>query len=301
VQYLQNNDIGVAGTTVVFTTTLSGTAHSYVYSQGNVTGSNNDLDVLVDLSGVTATSLATTNATTSGLVFISQGNDNMPGTALSDAFNGYGGNDILVGGLGNDTLTGGLGADILTGSAGDDVFVFAAGDTVLGIAGTTKGGINGYDVVTDFSSGNGSTNSEQLDLPGTPALAVNTTATNGVNSTLQVNTNAVVASHQITNGIITFDDTDTFTAPILLTSTADLAAVVQYLQNNDIGNAGTTVAFTGTTIITGNLIIPHTYIYTQGDATGSDNTLDVLVDLIGVNATSLNTTNASTSGLVFIA
>jgi hypothetical protein len=66
-----------------------------------------------------------------------------------------------------------------------------------------------------------------------------------------------------------------------------VAAVVQYLQANDLGNAGASVAFDATT---GGIV--HTFVFTQGDNVGS-NGLDVLVDLVGVNANGLMTSTSA--------
>ena len=61
-----------------------------------------------------------------------------------------------------------------------------------------------------------------------------------------------------------------------------MAAAVDYLQHNDLGNPGATVAFTATIGTT-----PHTFIYEQvGDTPNSAN--DILVDLQGVTLTNLS-------------
>ena len=62
----------------------------------------------------------------------------------------------------------------------------------------------------------------------------------------------------MTNGVITFDDAATFGAALTLGSLSNVAAVVQYLQNNDIGAASTTLAFTATLSGT-----PHIFVYEQ--------------------------------------
>jgi hypothetical protein len=52
-----------------------------------------------------------------------------------------------------------------------------------------------------------------------------------------------------------------------LTSTANVAAVVQYLERNDLGNAGVTVAFTATISS-----VAHTFVYQQvGDTPNAAN------------------------------
>ena len=62
------------------------------------------------------------------------------------------------------------------------------------------------------------------------------------------------------------------------------------LPQNDIGNAGSSVAFEADT---GG--VHHTYLFTQGSADGGDNALDVLIDLIGVDAARLSATTAGTT------
>src|SRR4029078_8118319 len=66
-----------------------------------------------------------------------------------------------------------------------------------------------------------------------------------------------------------------------LTSTANVAAVVQYLHNNNLGANGT-VAFTAT-IGT----VSHTYVFEQGGASANAGN-DILVDLAGVTLTNLS-------------
>ncbi len=57
VSYLSRNDIGTTGTTVAFTATISGVAHTFVYEQLSTgTPSSTAQYLLVDLSGVTLTS-----------------------------------------------------------------------------------------------------------------------------------------------------------------------------------------------------------------------------------------------------
>ncbi len=69
---------------------------------------------------------------------------------------------------------------------------------------------------------------------------------------------------------------------VSLTSIADVAAVTQYLQGNDIGTTGSAVAFTAT-LSDGT----HTYVYIQG-STGTSTTTNVLIDLPHVSATSIS-------------
>ena len=206
---------------------------------------------------------------------------------------GGAGNDILIesrgisttlnGGAGNDILVAGTAADTLTGGSGSDRFVFAAGDGNPTISGSgTNGAISGYDVITDFTPGQTALTSEKLTFAGAAVVADG--ITDGTNSTLQLHILSTVKSHSITNGIVTFDDANLFGGAVSLTTAGDLAAAVQYLQANDLGNAGAAVAFTAT--ISG---VTHTYVFIQGtNAGGSANAnSNVLVDVLNVSASSL--------------
>ncbi|WP_210237385.1 hypothetical protein, partial [Mesorhizobium sp. M8A.F.Ca.ET.161.01.1.1] len=126
----------------------------------------------------------------------------------------------------------------MTGGIGADTFVIGAGDSTPVIGGSGNAGtISGYDVIMDFVAG-----TDKLSLPGTLVAATGGNV-NGGNSTLTIGGDTV-QSHSVTNGVASFFGTDTFTAPLTVTSTASLAAVVQYLTVTDIGNAGATLAFT---------------------------------------------------------
>jgi hypothetical protein len=220
------------------------------------------------MSGTTFT--AETIAATTGVV-------NVTGSGGADSITGGAGNDTITGGAGNDTITGGAGADSLTGGLGADTFIISTAQSLGTTGGTGNAGtVTGYDVITDFNTVN-----DILDLQGGPAVPVNTAGTNGVNSTLTIG-GVVVMSHSITDGIITFDDVDTYSAALNLNSAARVAAVVQYLQANSIGVAGSTVAFTAS------FGGAHTFIYEQVGASpvaGSD----ILVDLQGLTVTNLTT------------
>lgn len=124
-----------------------------------------------------------------------------------------------------------------------------------------------------------------MNLPGTPAVAVDTSGgVDGTDSTLTIG-GEYVKSHSISNGMITFDINDWYSTPLNLTSLAEVAAVVDYLQQNDLGDAGTTVAFTAN--VGG---IDHTFVYEQvGDDPGTG-TNTILVDLSHVALSNLSGT-----------
>ena len=72
-----------------------------------------------------------------------------------------------------------------------------------------------------------------------------------------------------------------FGSPLALSSTANVAAAVDYLHRNDLGNAGATVAFVAN--IGGTA---HTYVFEQvGNSPNPAN--DILVDLSGVSLSNL--------------
>ena len=202
------------------------------------------------------------------------GNDTLNGGNGADNLFGGAGTDTLSGGAGNDVLDGGTGADVMTGGTGANRFVIASGESAAIIGGSGNGGtITGFDRITDFV-----TTTDTLDLVVAPVAVANTTGVNGTDSTLFVS-GSTIKSHAITNGIITFDDTDTFASALTINSDARVAAVVQYLQLNDLGNAGATVAFAATS---------RTFIYQQVGATPNAAN-DILVELTGTTITNLNT------------
>ncbi len=149
----------------------------------------------------------------------------------------------------------------------------------------------GYDTVSDFALAAASV-TDTIDITGvTPTVLADVSNANGTDSTIKTDAGKVVGFHSVTGGLITFQDTTA--AAVAITSANNLAAVVQYLENNNLGAAGTSVVFTGTIGTT-----THTWVFTQGDAVGT-NASDVLVDLVGVTATSL-ITSGSVAGAVFI-
>jgi len=212
--------------------------------------------------------------------------DTLTGGSGADTLTGGDGNDIIEGNTGADIISGGLGADqISVGAAPSDIdtVIVSAGDTVLTIGGAGDGGtISGFDTVTNFHDADGSIVSDILDVQGMASIAAGGDV-DGTNSTLTIATSAI-ASHSVTNGVVTFDDADIFAAALTIDTDSKLAAVVQYLQANDLGDAGASFAID---------VVSDTYVYTQGSNAGTDNTLDTLVKLTGVQANSLVVTNGT--------
>ncbi|MGZ4964246.1 MAG: beta strand repeat-containing protein, partial [Limisphaerales bacterium] len=164
---------------------------------------------------------------------------------------------------------------------GSDTFDFFAGDSVLTIVGSgTNGIISGYDTITDYTSAATASASEKISFVG---VSVSSTATSSVDSTLKLHTGFAVTSDNVSNGIVTFNDTNG-TNSVSLTSLADVAAAVQFLQAYDIGTTGSSLAFGAT--ISG---VTHTFLFIQGSNNGATDGNDVLIDLPHVSATSLST------------
>ena len=282
------NDSDADGQTIAITDAITNVlgANSVTHASGSITFTDNNTnggsftytgsttspaasdtgDVTVDRSQ-TGTTLTGTGF---GEILIGRNGTN-------NTINANEGNDVLIGGTGNDTLNGGAGADTMTGGGGIDTFIINSAASPATVGGSGDAGtISGYDVITDFA-----TATDILNLQGTAAAATGTNV-DGTDSTLTVS-GQTIKSHTISNGIITFDDANSFGSALTLSSTANVAAVVDYLHRNDLGSAGATVAFVAN--IGGTA---HTYIFEQvGNSASATN--DILVDLVGVTLSNLTT------------
>ncbi|MDC1429956.1 hypothetical protein N8199_08675, partial [Emcibacteraceae bacterium] len=164
-----------------------------------------------------------------------------------------------------------------------DTFILEAGDSVLSFGGTGDAGtVTGYDTIHDFATGNGTSNSETLNTVGTAYVAADRSGTDGTDSDLTIN-GATIKSHMRSEGVIIFDDADTFAGVLEISTNSEVAAALDYLQNNDLGDAGATVTFD---------VGSDAFVFTQGDDAGTDN-LDVVVRLEGTQVDSLVTTNGT--------
>ncbi|MGL3214911.1 beta strand repeat-containing protein [Bradyrhizobium sp. BR 1433] len=240
----------------------------------------NNGTLTIDASGIVGNGKLNLDASavTSGAFIVVGGDSN-------DILKTGSGDDTITGGSGADSITGGAGADTMTGGGGADTFVINSGQS-LGIVGGSgdAGTISGYDVITDFAT---TGTNDILDLPVTTTGSSATTN----NSTLTIG-GATVKSHSITNGIITFDDANTFASALTLSSTSNVAAVVQYLHNNDIATGtGAAVAFVAN--IGGTA---HSYVFEQVGATPNVNA-DILVDLVGVTLTNISQAHLAPAGI----
>ncbi|MDB4044489.1 FG-GAP-like repeat-containing protein, partial [Emcibacteraceae bacterium] len=211
------------------------------------------------------------------------GAETLIGGEGNDTLSGLAGDDILKGGSGTDSLDGGAGADDFYGGGNLDTFILEAGDSVLSFGGTGDAGtVTGYDTIHDFATGNGTSNSETLNTVGTAYVAADRSGTDGTDSDLTIN-GATIKSHMRSEGVIIFDDADTFAGVLEISTNSEVAAALDYLQNNDLGDAGATVTFD---------VGSDAFVFTQGDDAGTDN-LDVVVRLEGTQVDSLVTTNGT--------
>ena len=206
----------------------------------------------------------------------------------NNTINANGGDDVLIGGNGNDTLNGGAGADIMSGGAGADTFVIASGNSPGAVGGSGDAGtLSGYDIIIDWGTGG---TADHLDLPSTNIVA-NGTHNAATPSVLTIS-GATIKSYQVTNGIITFDDATNYAAALALTSLANVAAAVDFIQHNDFATgSGAAMAFVaniGSTV--------HTYVFEQiGNTPNATN--DILVDLSGVSLSTLASSNLAPAGV----
>ncbi len=138
----------------------------------------------------------------------------LTGNAASNLLTGLNGNDTLIGKDGADILIGGSGADILDlteAAASKDIVRFNTGDSPANQLDADK--VIKFAMATD-----------SIDLAGTIKIAANAASVNGADA-------GVIKSHSIVNGIIKFDDTDSF-ASALPVSASNLVSVIDYLKLN---------------------------------------------------------------------
>ncbi|MGZ8225446.1 MAG: hypothetical protein ACXWT3_02250, partial [Methylococcaceae bacterium] len=164
-----------------------------------------------------------------------------------------------------DTLIGGLGADVidLTESlAVNDIVKVNIGDSNLNAAEADR--------IIKFAFA-----SDTLDLAAT-TVAASVAAKDGIDA-------SGFKSHSITNGFMKFDDADTFSSALSITS-SNISGALDYLKTNITD--GSTVAFLGTAVdpnSTTSASVSSTWVFQDNGAT------DTLIALVGVtSATSVS-------------
>jgi len=151
------------------------------------------------------------------------------------------------------------------------MYLVTDGDSVLG----------GRDKVTGFMAGDGIDFGDVLDF-GTATQSTTSTGTNGTDS-------GSIKSHAVAEGIITFDDVDTYAAAITV-DTNNLSNVLAYVAAN-ISTAGHTVAFSYDS--NNDATNDATIVFNQG-------TSDSIVELVGLTGVTNIGAEAVTANLIGI-
>jgi Ca2+-binding RTX toxin-like protein len=213
------------------------------------------------------------NLTLSGTIAVDGTGTNadnvLTGNSAANTLTGLDGNDRLYGDQGTDIFIGGRGTDTLDlteSLASKDVVTIAAGDSLTGVL----AGVSEADKVIKFAAA-----TDVLDLPSLK-IAANVATDNGQSL-------SIIKSHNISNGIIKFDDADTYAAPLAISLTTNMVSVIDYLKANITGNE--TVAFQAGVDV---------WVFQDG---GANDTLVELVGGVGAAATSLSIGSFSTSAI----
>jgi hypothetical protein len=184
-------------------------------------------------------------------------------------------------GLAQDVMF--LTTELLDSSSGLDTQVFVQGENTPVISGLGASAyLSGYDVISDFAADGSQELGSLLSLPGDAFVVADTGVVEGQNSGIDLGLD--IFSYKIFNGLATFFSDTQGHNPICLDSENKIAAVVDYLAHNDLGEAGATVAFK--TELDG---VVDTYVYCQIDTGGnaSASYSHTLTQLTGVNASGL--------------
>ena len=264
--------------TVTFTDNGDSNGGSFVYTGSTASPAASDLGTVTVDRSQTGSTLTGTDF---GEILIGR-------NGINNTINANAGDDVLIGGTGNDTLNGGTGADIMTGGAGADTFIIASGNSPATAGGSGDAGtLTGYDLITDWGTGG---TADRLDLPSTNIVG-DTTQNNATPSVLTIS-GATIHSYKITNGIITFDDATNYSTALTLSSIGNVAAAVDFIHRNDFATAsGAAMAFVAN--IGGTF---HSYVFEQvGNSANVTN--DILVDLAGINLSTLTSSNLAPAGV----
>lgn len=155
-----------------------------------------------------------------------------------------------------------------TGGRGADRIILNSNATTRPLV--SDGTLVGYDTFFNYDSIN--------DTVVTDRLAASAGIFDGTDSSLMLGaTNSAIRSHSISSdGVITFSTNDLFGDEQSLTSLADVATAIQYLQGNNLGDFKQ-VSFEAT--IDG---VSNTFMFIQGRST--DNNTDYLIRLVEVES-----------------
>ncbi len=225
------------------------------------------------------------------------GNDTITftGDATYVGLAGAGGSIVISAGAGDDTIsvtvgtmlaqtttnfldiTGGTGADTITKTGTNSTtvqstanFIFAEGDSTTAAR----------DKITGFDVADGTNLSDLLDFAGTGAVST-------FSNTVDFGT---ILSHNLSNGVVTFDDAAAFSAAIVINAT-NLADALGYLAANTADNDVVAFAYDSNADGTNDA----TLVFHNGAATNS------LVELVGVTGVVALTATPATATANYIA
>jgi len=298
---LSNGNVtGVGGDTLINIENILGSQYSDVLTgnkENNFLESDSGNDTLFGLDG---DDTLIGSYFDSSIIFGGNGNDSIYGCGILKGGNG---NDVLSiysagtmnGGDGDDTLNANyFGHDYIFAGNGADIINCLGNKDKINLVETSPetdqivfqpfasslydfdtGKLNGYDVITGFALGNGISTKEadQINLDSFQ-IAADINGFDGVNS-------GNIRSHEITNGIISFDNANQYSDALTLTG-VNINNVFIYLQNNLTHYE--TVAFTAA---------GNTYLF-------QDNFYQTTVKLSGIIATNLNTDGLTAEGIWLI-
>jgi hypothetical protein len=183
------------------------------------------------------------------------------------------------------SIDGGAGQDTITMSkvnGGDgDATINALGSAVITVT-SGESTTTAYDTVVGFDLGGTTTLADKIDFTGSGAV---TDFTNSVDG-------AVIKSHALSNGVVTFDDAAVHATALVINST-NLADAVSYLAANTDNADVAAFLFDST----GNGTNDSTMVYHNGDA----GEVDSLVMLSAVSGLGVSAALVETAGYIVIA
>jgi hypothetical protein len=235
------------------------------------------------------------------------------GTAAASTIDGGAGADFILGGAGADSLNGSAGVDTIAGAVGQDTITSGDGADIIivatgsatGLVGGAgfAGTITGFDVIADLTTGTTANLKDKVDFQVAPIAHGTDGAGDGTDSALVVGgagTDKVISHTAATaTGLASFVKTGG--GALTIATDADLAAVVQYLNGFDLGDAGALILFRATYTTATRGSTAHTYLYQQ---TTNDNGTTggfQLVDIVGVSLLAFETTASTTNLNIFVA
>ncbi len=235
---------------------------------------------------VTGAESITATALTDGQVLTMTGSNDATVSLVAGDLSAaaYAGALTVTATTGTNVITTGSGANDITGGAGIDTINISASSGAVDTLryASTDSSTSTSDQITGFTA-----NSDILDLAG--AFAKRAAAdVDGVDS------GTILSDRVDANGLITFDDANTFAAAVVINA-ANLADAIGYLVANVTTN-GETVMFQYDASANGSYGAGDAMLVFQAGAT----TDDTLITLVGVDATAI-TTLAAVAGVATVA